>query len=289
MKNPLSRPLSRKLRPIGLAPAILLSACLSTTIKETAELEYRIAREVEIEDAGTSAGNGWNFRDTYDAKSRLPVIFIKDTRKVPDIDGVFGEWRGIPGIETQVDVLGGRYDSKDAHASMTLSTDGTLVWFYLQVDDDVVEDNLLSFDQAYLGDSIDIFFSLRPSRLRRALGSAERQIRVIPRRDSELNNAVVTLNGKEYRHIIPHRLTYGGRGFRVEFAVPLLLLSDKRDLRPGRKIQLSLQYNDSDGSGRDRILHWVNPEDTSWRDFSSWGRGEVLDPAREAGEQEGLR
>lgn len=289
MKEPLSGLKSPSLRPTALALPMLFSACLSTTIKETAVLEYPIAREVESGDSGVSAGTGDNFRDTYDAKARLPVLFIPTPREVPVIDGVFGDWSGVPGIETEVDVLGGRYDEKDAHAAMAVSTDGRLVWFYLRVDDDEVEDNRLSADQAYLGDSIDIFFSLRPSGLRRAPGDAERQIRVIPRRDSEFENALITLNGREYRHIIPHRLVYSETGFSVEFAVPLLLLSEKRDMRPGRKLQVSLQYNDSDGKGRDRILHWVNPEDSSWRDFSSWGRGEVLSPDRNAQEARSTR
>ena len=248
--------------------SLLLFSCLSTTIKETVELEYYIA---PLKDLRTSTRA--NFRDTYNAKSKFPLMLAAD--RLPQIDGAFGEWAGVPGIQTQLDVLGSAYNLEDAHATMAALTDGSFVWFFVQVRDDLVEDNRRS--EAYLGDSLDIFFSFRPSTLRRELGSEERQIRIIPRRNPEAYNAVVTLGGKEYRHIVAHRLVYDDSGFRIEFRVPVLLLGERQpNLRPGRKLRLSLQYNDSDGNGRDRILHWVNPEDSSWRDFSAWGHGEVV-------------
>ena len=244
----------------------LLFGCLSTTIKETVELEYYIA---PLEDLRTSTGA--SFRDTYDAKSKFSLMLA--TGQLPQIDGIFDEWAGVPRIQTQLDVLGSAYNLEDAHATMAALTDGSFVWFFVQVRDDLVEDNRRS--EAYLGDSLDIFFSFR--KLRRELGSEERQIRIVPRRNPEAYNAVITLNGKEYRHIIAHRLVYGDSGFQIELRVPVLLLGDRpQNLRPGRKFRLSLQYNDSDGNGRDRILHWVNPEDSSWRDFSAWGHGEIV-------------
>ena len=209
---------------------------------------------------------GVSFRDTYDAKNKFPLMLA--TERLVQIDGAFGEWAGLPRIQTQLDVLGSAYNLEDAHATMAALTDGSFVWFFVQVRDDLIEDNRRS--EAYLGDSLDIFFSLRPAKLRRELGSAERQIRIVPRRNPQAYNAVVTLDGKEYRHIIAHHLVYSDSGFQIELRVPVLLLDEReQNLRPGQKFRLSLQYNDSDGNGRDRILHWVNPEDSSWRDFSA--------------------
>ncbi|WP_187759865.1 sugar-binding protein [Thiospirochaeta perfilievii] len=205
-----------------------------------------------------------------------PVYWVDE---IPVIDGIFGEWEGFDGPTTRVVVLGSSHDPKDGEARFVLKTDGSTLFIYSRVTDDIVNENKLSGSMAWRGDSVEMFIGIDTSSHKK-YKMTDNQIRLVPVSKDDPFAFEVSINDVTKTSQVSAAFSYNEDGYEVEAAIPLSILMIK-ELKPGQKIKCEFQLNDADDTERDRLVHWMSEKDDPWNDASVWGKGQVVKKGEE--------
>lgn len=240
---------------------ILLGSCLTITEKRIIEAPWT----PEAADAAA-------------LKIKPPVdeiVPVHWTGEKPLIDGKFGEWKGLEGPVTRIVVFGSYHDPADAEASFVLMTDGTTLYIYARVTDDVVNENKLPGSMAWRSDSVEVFFGTDTSP-HAGFRMSDNHIRIVPRSSKDAFDTELSINDITQNDGTEAAVVFTGSGYELEAAIPLEMLQIE-SLKKGQKIKCEFQVNDGDETERDRLVHWMSEHDNPWHDASVWGRGKVTE------------
>ena len=197
-----------------------------------------------------------------------------------EIDGEFNEWDGLEGAATQ-NSLYGDHDAEDGEAVMTLATDGSNLYVYANVQDDVPTENSFHSAIAWKGDSVDVYFGPAGGR-RKEYNDNDAQIRFIPRSKSDPLEGNVFIGydasggGVPLDRVARTATIYSDTGYQIEASIPLSILNIE-SLRVGQKTRCDFQLNDADEIERDRLVRWSSDEDDYYTPMK-WGTCEIVTP-----------
>ena len=250
---------------------LVLTACVSDFPRHVMDPPW-VPEAGDVSDEGLS----WPDQNTI-----VPVFF--DAEDIPVIDGNFDEWQGLDGPSTRVPVFGGNHVKEDAEAFFVLRTDGSNLFIYSRVTDDMPHINYLPGSMAWRGDTVEIFFGTATHSHKKYV-NGDNQIRLSPRSKEDSSDVDIVIN---QRTVGTHLLSdapgiilaasakYHDAGYDIEASIPLQLLMID-ELQEGKKIRCEFQINDADTTERDRLIHWIGTKDDPWRDPSTWGNGEIV-------------
>lgn len=203
------------------------------------------------------------------------VATIYWANEAPVIDAEFSEWAGLEGVKTRVVVLGAGHDPVDGEASFVVKTDGTTLFVYANVTDDLVNENKLPGSMAWRGDSVEMFIGTDTS-THNKFKIGDNQIRFVPVSKSDNFAFEIAINDVAKTSQTSAAFVYNDKGYELEAEIPLSILQIK-ELKLGQKVKCEFQLNDADETERDRLVHWMSERDDPWNDPSVWGKGLIVE------------
>ncbi len=244
--------------------ACMLASCLTTTEKDIMAPPWKPSAESAAAGALNKPPIG----------QIAPVYYSKDS--VPAIDGDFGEWNDLAGVNTRVMVYGGLFDAANASGRFVLRTDGTQLYIFADITDDSANVNPLPAAQAWRGDSIEFFFGT-DTMYHTFYKNTDRRVRIIPKSKANKFAFDLSINDVSVQSDeIKAAFVFSDTGYKVEASIPLSFMNIKA-LKNGQKVRAEFQINDADnGKERSRLIHWMSEKDVSYMDASTWGDGKVV-------------
>lgn len=216
------------------------------------------------------------FSGMYAAAQSLPSTTMYWFENV-EIDGKFNEWARTDAAVTQ-NSLYGDHSARDAEAAITLATDGTTLYIYADVRDDVPTENSFHSAIAWKGDSLDVYFGPVAGQ-RTDYNNSDVQIRIVPRSKEDVFEGSVFLGFDASGGGLPLdrgadiATVYKRNGYEMEVSIPLFLLNIP-DLQRGQRTRCDFQLNDADEVERDRLVKWSSDEDDYYTP-AKWGFCEI--------------
>ena len=216
------------------------------------------------------------FVGTQVAAQSLPSTTMYWIENV-EIDGEFAEWARKDSAATR-NSLYGDHSARDGEAKVTLATDGTTLYIYANVRDDVPTENGFHSAIAWKGDSLDIYFGPAAGQ-RKDYNNSDVQLRLVPRSKEDIFEGSVFIGydfsggGVPLDRGADIATVYRRNGYEIEASIPLFLLNIP-DLRPGQRTRCDFQLNDADEVERDRLVKWSSDEDDYYTP-AKWGFCEI--------------
>ncbi|MCG8451726.1 MAG: CBM9 family sugar-binding protein [Spirochaetales bacterium] len=216
-----------------------------------------------------------------DESTIIPVYSSQEN--IPIIDGNFSEWLGLDGALTRLAVYGGNHQPDDAEGFFVLRTDGTNLFVYIRVTDDLTHENYLPGSMAWRSDTPEFFFGSNTTKHKK-YQRGDNQVRLVPRSKTNSTDVDIVINQRtvgaymvqgEDGAIFGASAVYFDGGYEIEASIPLSLMMIE-SLSLNQKVRCDFQVNDADETERDRMVHWMSEKDTPWFDPSVWGNGQVV-------------
>lgn len=249
---------------LAVLPLVLMG-CWTTTAKVAIEPPWMPDVSGQMEDREPPVGQV------------APVFWLEDGVA---IDGVFTEWRGLVSAQPYVVVYGSGFIPADASGDFTMATDGSNLFLYADITDDVPNENKLPPAGAWRNDSVEFFIGTDTTP-HRDFTPTDTHIRVVPASKTDPAVYSLSINDVDFTKETDARVRFRENGYRIEAAIPLALLGIS-ELRLGQKLRVEFQINDGDSSERDRLIHWMSEKDDPYFDASVWGDAEIVLPQEAA-------
>lgn len=247
-----------------LLPVLVLSSCLSTNATQSIDPPWLPEIEQAVENLEPPKGEV------------APVFWLEEGAK---IDGDFSEWNGLVSASPHVVVYGGGHVPSDASGDFTLATDGSSLFIYVDITDDVPNENKLPPAGAWRSDSVEIFFGTDTSP-HQNLTDTDNHLRLVPVSKTDPDAFSLAINDVDFSQQTSAAVKFREDGYQIEAEIPLTLLNIS-DLEPGQKVRVEFQINDGDSSERDRLIHWMGEKDNSYYNAAGWGDGEIVPSGEE--------
>jgi hypothetical protein len=239
--------------------SFLFTGCLSTTAKVPIPSPRVVVQDQGVEQYEPPIGE-------------VASVYFLDNSV--EINGDFSKWDGLISAEPRVMVYGGQYKPANTSGKFVLSTDGSNLYIFANVVDDVPHENQFSPSLAWRSDSVEIFVGIDTSSHKKfAIG--DNQIRLVPKSKVDNRAYGVAVNDVDKTEYADVWVEYKEDGYLIEAKLPLDLLNIK-SLSLGQKLRAEFQINDADRGERERMVHWMSPKDDVYYDPSSWGDALVV-------------